>query len=347
MSAAIAPPTVTQRVPGTTAGNQPCGSVWAARAAIETPAPTVMRPSSRSKASIAFRAVMSSTRPPAFWAASPYARPRPRGRTPRSPGSASARATSAALRGRTTVATLRVARPQPVSARGAPSEVDGTREERDPRGGQREEHAVGEHELLGRAAAALVEEERVAQEEQHERHDRQLGEDRQRRVRRVERPQAVRGDDDRRGHRQDVAQVGRRVGGEGRARGRGSVAEHGENAEALARHDEQRPEARDDEEPLGERHADRDAARRSARDEAAGDRGEVEDRDVAQGERVAGGQRDVAEQDAEERPPERGAEHDAADDEAEAGDESRPRRQRAGGDGAPALARVAAEVLRV
>ena len=55
------------------------------------------------------------------------------------------------------------------------------------------EHAVGEHDLLGRAATALLDEERVAEDGEHERHDRELEPGVVAGVRGVlERPQAVR-----------------------------------------------------------------------------------------------------------------------------------------------------------
>ena len=48
------------------------------------------------------------------------------------------------------------------------------REEHHPHAPDHEQHAVGEHELFGRAAVALVEQQRVAEDAEHERHDRQL-----------------------------------------------------------------------------------------------------------------------------------------------------------------------------
>ncbi len=70
-SAAIAPPTVTSRVPGVTCTNQPSGTIVRMIASRLTPASTRMTPRSRSMSWNPARVVASSTVPPAFWAASP------------------------------------------------------------------------------------------------------------------------------------------------------------------------------------------------------------------------------------------------------------------------------------
>ena len=71
MSAAIAPPTVTCRVPGVTGTNQPRGTNRSIRVSRLIPAPTVTSPWSRSTRWTASSQVASTTTPPAFWAASP------------------------------------------------------------------------------------------------------------------------------------------------------------------------------------------------------------------------------------------------------------------------------------
>ena len=58
---------------------------------------------------------MSSTAPPAFCAASPYARPSPRAIVPRPPHSRTARTASSYDPGRSTCAELGAVRPQPVT----------------------------------------------------------------------------------------------------------------------------------------------------------------------------------------------------------------------------------------
>ena len=67
----MAPPTVTSRVPGVTGTNHPSGTNRSIRVCRLTPAPTVIRPVSRSAACTPSSQVASSTVPPAFWAASP------------------------------------------------------------------------------------------------------------------------------------------------------------------------------------------------------------------------------------------------------------------------------------
>lgn len=58
---------------------------------------------------------MSSTDPPAFCAASPYARPRPRGIPPRAPHSRTAAAASSYVLGRISQPAVGAVRPQPVT----------------------------------------------------------------------------------------------------------------------------------------------------------------------------------------------------------------------------------------
>lgn len=71
MSAPIAPPTVTYRVPGVTGTNQPSGSSTSISRCRETPASHSTVPPSASIAWTRSRRVMSNTSPPAFCAASP------------------------------------------------------------------------------------------------------------------------------------------------------------------------------------------------------------------------------------------------------------------------------------
>ena len=71
MSAAIAPPTVTSRVPGVTGTNQPSGTIVRMIASRLTPASTRMTPRSRSMSWKPASVVASRTVPPAFCAASP------------------------------------------------------------------------------------------------------------------------------------------------------------------------------------------------------------------------------------------------------------------------------------
>ena len=52
--------------------------------------------------------------------------------------------------------------------------MDAECEAEHPQEAQDLEDPVGEHDLLGRAAAALVDDQRVAQHGEHERHDREL-----------------------------------------------------------------------------------------------------------------------------------------------------------------------------
>ena len=71
MSAAMAPPTVTKRVPGLTGTNQPWGTNVCIRVSRLVPAPTRTHPASRSTSSTPSRVVASMTTPPAHCAASP------------------------------------------------------------------------------------------------------------------------------------------------------------------------------------------------------------------------------------------------------------------------------------
>ncbi len=71
MSFAMAPPMVTCRVPGSTGTHSPKGSATRMSRSRDTPASRSTRPVSASTAWIRSRAVMSTTRPPAFCAGSP------------------------------------------------------------------------------------------------------------------------------------------------------------------------------------------------------------------------------------------------------------------------------------
>ena len=70
MSAAIAPPTVTYLVPGVTGTNQPRGTRSRMRASRLAPAEARTTPVAGSRWK-SLTAVVSMTRPPAFWALSP------------------------------------------------------------------------------------------------------------------------------------------------------------------------------------------------------------------------------------------------------------------------------------
>ena len=71
MSDAIAPPTVTWRVPGETATNQPRGMIACMRWCRLTPPPTSMLPDASSSSPIHARCDVSTTSPPLLCAASP------------------------------------------------------------------------------------------------------------------------------------------------------------------------------------------------------------------------------------------------------------------------------------
>ena len=70
-SLAMAPATVTKRVPGVTGRNHPSGRSQRIRSSRLVPPATVATPSSASRERRPDRRVMSSTVPPAFWAGSP------------------------------------------------------------------------------------------------------------------------------------------------------------------------------------------------------------------------------------------------------------------------------------
>lgn len=84
-SAPIAPPTVTNRVEGVTGTNRPSGSSSSISRCRLTPASQTTVPAAGSIAWTRSSALMSITEPPAFCAASPWARPSPRATTPRGP----------------------------------------------------------------------------------------------------------------------------------------------------------------------------------------------------------------------------------------------------------------------
>lgn len=81
----MAPPTVLYRLPGSTGRNQPSGSSTSSRRCRLTPASHTTSPAPASMVRIRSSPVMSRTEPPAFCAASPCARPRPRAIEPRGP----------------------------------------------------------------------------------------------------------------------------------------------------------------------------------------------------------------------------------------------------------------------
>ncbi len=66
MSLAMAPPTVTIRVPGLTGTNQPSGTSQRMRSSRLVPASTIATPRSKSSARKPVSPVQSSTTPPAF-----------------------------------------------------------------------------------------------------------------------------------------------------------------------------------------------------------------------------------------------------------------------------------------
>lgn len=113
---------------GETGTNQPSGSSTCISRCSETPASHTTRPLTASISWMRSRPVMSSTAPPAFCAASPYARPSPRAIVPRPPHSRTARTTSSYVPGRSTCAELGAVRPQPVTevASAAGSAAKGT-----------------------------------------------------------------------------------------------------------------------------------------------------------------------------------------------------------------------------
>ena len=117
MSEAIAPPTVTNLVPGVTGTNQPRGTLSRRMSSRLIPAGAVTMPvevSSEYGLPTAVPGIMR-TCPPAFWAAAPYERPRPRAMTPRSPAEQTTSRTWASSAGTTVSATVHAVRPQPDS----------------------------------------------------------------------------------------------------------------------------------------------------------------------------------------------------------------------------------------
>ncbi|ARX85952.1 hypothetical protein SMD44_05421 [Streptomyces alboflavus] len=106
-------------MPGVTGTNQPSGSSTSIRRCSETPASHTTVPASASMTCTRSRPVMSRTAPPAFCAASPYARPSPRAIPPRSAQTRSAATASSCVRGRTTWAAEGAVLPQPVRGTGA------------------------------------------------------------------------------------------------------------------------------------------------------------------------------------------------------------------------------------
>src|SRR5262245_22118843 len=115
MSQAIAPPTVTWRVPGSTGTQSPNGSAALIRVSRLTPASRSTRWAPPSMVWIRHNAVMSTTSPPPFWALSPYERPSPRAITPRPCACDTALAITSASGVDSTCAMLGAVRPQPVS----------------------------------------------------------------------------------------------------------------------------------------------------------------------------------------------------------------------------------------
>src|SRR4051794_14303674 len=214
MSAAIAPPTVTCRVPGTTATIQPWPSVRRASASSETPAPTSTSPVAGSIGPIPVRPAPRTTRPPAFCAASPYARPRPRASTPRGPASATSAATAPGSAGACTSARVGAVRPQPLSSRSSATGVHADGEEHEPAPREDPQLGVAEDEVLRRPAVPPLDEEAVAQQEQREGHDRQLGPRPVRPVPAGERPAAVGHEGDRGGDGAQLTQERLGIGGE-------------------------------------------------------------------------------------------------------------------------------------
>src|SRR3954451_14519770 len=353
-SAASAPPSVTWLLPGITRGTQPWGRASRARSPRLRPAPAATVPRSRSNARTAVRAVVSTTVPPAFWAASPYARPTPRAISPPPPPAASASASSAGSWGRRSVARVGAVRPQPVSSAsaGSATEVDTAGEHDHPRERARPQAGIAEDEVLGGAVAVVLREHRVAHDEQDERDDRELHERRAvEGARAVERPEAVGGEGHGGGCGAEVAQVAVAVVRERRAGGGAGVAELGVLARPLAGDDEQRAERGDDQEPAGEWDVRREAAGDGPDDEERGDRRDVEDRQALEVDRVREGQRGVAGYGGEQRQGDERADGQAGGEQPEAAHEGGPAPDLARGDrpvplgGMPAVALGVAQVV--
>src|ERR1700722_18706356 len=109
---------VTCRVPGSTGTHSPNGSAARISWSRLTPASRSATWVSASIEWMRFSAVMSTTRPPPFWALSPYERPSPRAMTPRPPASAASATALAITSGsgvESTCATDGAVRLQPVS----------------------------------------------------------------------------------------------------------------------------------------------------------------------------------------------------------------------------------------
>ena len=235
MSDAIAPPTVTKRVPGTTIGNQPSGTSARISVSRLTPASTVHRPFSRSSSSTRSRPVQR------------HARRRPRSaRRRRSSGRARARARRAGpapvdpsddlvdARAATTrraasarCGPSRSAARSAVDALAHGSAMDGDRERHGPDRADDEQRPVAEStSSSGAPPLALFEQQRVPQDRRARtgtiESSNHVGSPTRRRL--LERPQAVREDRDARRHRAHVAeerlrvQVERRAGGPTRRR---------------------------------------------------------------------------------------------------------------------------------
>src|SRR3954452_16597021 len=312
MSAAIAPPTVTCRVPGTTATIQPWPSVRRASPSSETPAPTSTSPDAGSIGPIPVRPAPRPPRPPAFCAASPYARPRPRASTPRGPASATSAATAPGSAGSCTSARVGAGRPPPLSSPSPPPGVDANGEEREPAPREDAQLGVAEDEVLRRPAVPPLDEQAVAQQEQREGHDRQLGPRPVRPVAAGERPAAVRHQRDRGGDSAQLTEERLGIGGEGPAL-LASVdrRELHALARALRGDDEERPGRDDDEEPPRQRHVGGHAAADHADHEQRRHGGEVEQLPLAEVGAVDAGQDRVAEHGDADQDVDREAEADA------------------------------------
>src|SRR3954468_5982226 len=164
---------------------------------------------------------------------------------PRPPASATARDSSAAACGRSSVARVGAVRPQPVSSASAGSvtEVDTAGEHDHPRERTGPEPGIAEDEVLRRAVVVVLREHRVAHDEEDERDDRELYErGAVEGARAVERPQAVGAQRHRGGGGAEVAQVAVAVVGERGPRGGAGVAQLRVLARALPGDDEERAE---------------------------------------------------------------------------------------------------------
>src|SRR6516162_8331502 len=146
MSAATAPPTVTCPVPGVTGTKKPRGTSERSNASMVTAPPAVTTPVDSSTTIDGALAVMSSTTPPAFWAASPYERPSPRAITPRTGGERNTAPVCSPSPAATTVAAVGAVRPHPISSeRGTRSSNGGAQHDHgDPDRAQDGEGPVGQ-----------------------------------------------------------------------------------------------------------------------------------------------------------------------------------------------------------